>query len=357
MKKTFKTIVALACAVLVCSCAGKTNASVDEIPVDEILSTKGTEMDSLSYCLGANMGMGIKYQLAATPFDAENVKTGLVKGYKQTSEQTHEQAIEVLREFFSQEFGQKQAEYQEALQADSTAVFNPFTSAEQRNKVSYAFGNDLGNNLKRAKLPIHLGWLWNGFQAGWDGTATMSEEEIMNFLNHYFMTVVPAQNEARSKAWIEAKSKEVGVQTTESGLAYKVIEAGDMSKAAKSDEDVVKVHYVGRLQDGTVFDASRFASRSEEQKKMMRTYQPTNFDEKGNYIGEDEPIEFPLNRVIKGWTEGMKLVGPGGKIELYIPADMAYGRMGAGNGQIGPNEALEFVVELLEVTPAGVVVE
>ena len=357
MKKTFKTIVALTCAALICSCAGKTNASAEAIPVDEILSTEGTEMDSLSYCLGVNMGMGIKYQLASTPFDVQNVKEGFVAGYNQISRQTHEEAIEILRKFFSQEFGQKQAEYQEALQADSTAVFNPFESAEQCNSVSYAFGNDLGCNLKRAKLPIHLGWLWNGFQGGWDGTAIMGEQEIMKFLNNYFMNVLPAQNEARSKAWIEAKAQEAGVQVTESGLAYKVIEAGDMSKAARNDEDIVKVHYVGRLQDGTVFDASRFASRSAEQQKMMRMYQPTNFDENGNFIGEDEPVEFPLNRVIKGWTEGMKLVGPGGKIMLYIPADLAYGRSGAGNGQIGANEALEFEVELIEVTPAGVEVE
>ena len=84
---------------------------------------------------------------------------------------------------------------------------------------------------------------------------------------------------------------------------------------------------------------------------MIRLQQPSLFDEKGNLLEEDEPIEFPLNRVIKGWTEGMKLIGPGGKIKLYIPADLAYGRRGAGQ-LIGPNEALEFVVELLEVTPA-----
>ncbi len=393
MKKTFKTVVALVCAALVCSCASKPakteekktshyeisaadlaalqqaldeiKGSVDETAaesarvreiktIDDILSVENLQLDSLSYCLGANMGMGIKYQLASTPFDVENIKIGLIKGYTQLSEQTHEEAIEVLREFFSEEFGQRQAEYQEAVKTDSTAVFNPFTSDEERLNVSYAFGNDLGNNLKRAKLPIHLNWLWNGFLAGWNDTVTMSNDDIMKFLNHYFMVVVPAQNEARSKAWIEAKAQEEGVKTTASGLAYKVIEAGDMSKAAKNDEDEVKVHYVGRLQDGTVFDASRFENRSKAQQDMIRKYQPSNFDENGNPLNADEPIQFPLNRVIKGWTEGMKLIGPGGKIMLYIPADLAYGRMGAGGGEIGPNEALEFEVELIEVIPAEV---
>ena len=83
---------------------------------------------------------------------------------------------------------------------------------------------------------------------------------------------------------------------------------------------------------------------------MIREQRPDMFDEKGNLKEEEQPIQFPLNRVIAGWTEGMKLVGPGGKIMLYIPAELAYGQRGAGR-DIGPNEALEFEVELIEVIP------
>ena len=83
----------------------------------------------------------------------------------------------------------------------------------------------------------------------------------------------------------------------------------------------------------------------------MRKHNPELFDANG-VILKNDPIEFPLNRVIKGWTEGMMLIGPGGKIVLYIPAELAYGSAGAGD-VVGPNEALEFEVELLEVTPAA----
>ena len=106
---------------------------------------------------------------------------------------------------------------------------------------------------------------------------------------------------------------------------------------------MVKVHYTGRLRSGKVFDTSLFKNRPKEQKKMMKQQLPDSYD-------KDEPIEFSLNRVIKGWTEGMQLVGKGGKIKLWIPAELAYGAQGAGNS-IGPNEALEFEVELIDVTP------
>ena len=86
---------------------------------------------------------------------------------------------------------------------------------------------------------------------------------------------------------------------------------------------MVLVNYEGKTADGNVFDSS---------------------------YERNEPISFPLNRVIKGWTEGMKLVGVGGQITLWIPSELGYGERGAGDN-IGPNQALEFKVELLEVNP------
>ena len=111
----------------------------------------------------------------------------------------------------------------------------------------------------------------------------------------------------------------------------------------KDPRDGVKVHYTGRTREGKVFDTSKFANRSKEQQEMIKKQRPDDFD-------KDEPVEFPLNRVIPGWTEGLQLVGKGGKITLWIPADLAYGARGAGR-DIGPNEALEFEVELIDVTP------
>ena len=105
------------------------------------------------------------------------------------------------------------------------------------------------------------------------------------------------------------------------GIQYKVIKEGNGAKPAETD--VVKVHYKGTLIDGTEFDSS---------------------------IKRGEPAEFPLNRVISGWTKSLKEMPVGSKWEIYIPADQAYGQRGS--GPIGPNETLIFEVELLDiVTP------
>ena len=348
MKKILKSVLTLACFAMLFSCQGKK---------ERITAGDPEVMDSLSYCLGANIGFGLKQQFTQQfgeiNFNVEAVKSGLAEGITQKSTQNHEEAVEILREYFGQTLAERLAAHQQVDGVETTVDFEAFVNDEECNKISYALGNDIGNNLSKSKIRIQYLWLGNGFAEAWNGTAQMEQTEVMQFLQHYFMVVVPAENEARSKEWIEDKKSEWGTKSTESGLVYKIIDEGDMSKAAKNDEDTVKVHYVGMLQDGTVFDSSIFERRSEEQKEMMRKYQPHMFDENGKQLEADEPVQFPLNRVIPGWTEGMKLIGPGGKIKLYIPAELAYGRRGAGN-DIGPNEALEFEVELIEVIPAVV---
>ena len=145
-----------------------------------------------------------------------------------------------------------------------------------------------------------------------------------NMMNQYFNDFVmkkqnykAAVNEAESKAFLAKNAKRADVDTTASGLQYTIIAAGADEKI--SPNDTVWVNYKGTLLDGTVFDE--------------------NNDEEG--------IMFVANRVIRGWTEGLGLLGEGGKATLYIPSDLAYGPRG--NQSIEPNSALIFDVEVLKV--------
>ncbi|OOF54121.1 peptidylprolyl isomerase [Rodentibacter genomosp. 2] len=116
-------------------------------------------------------------------------------------------------------------------------------------------------------------------------------------------------------------AKKEGVKTTKSGLLYRVVEAGKGEVIKPTD--MVKVHYTGKLPDGKVFDSS---------------------------VERGQPAEFRLEQVVKGWTEGLQLVKKGGKIELVLPPDLAYGKQGAG-ASIPPNSTLYFEVEVLDVNP------
>lgn len=355
MKKIF-FVAALAGAAMLASCGGNKGG---------VQMGSLSEFDSLSYALGANVGYGINYQMKDIPFDFDVINKSLEESALGKSSLAHEDALAQLQEYFmskrnarAQEIAKKRAAADSARMAkgDSTKVEYPvadsemFESEEEREQISQAFGNDLGYNIAQSGMPVQLVWICEAINDVHNNTSKMTEDEVNQYLQYYFMVKLPAENAAASKEWLASIEKKSGVKKTESGLLYKVTEEGDASLKPSNERDVVKVHYTGRTRDGKVFDTSIFANRPKEQQEMMRKQRPDMFDEKGNLKNGDEPVEFPLNRVIPGWTEGMQLVGKGGKITLWIPAELAYGANGAGR-MIGPNQALEFEVELIDVTP------
>jgi len=130
------------------------------------------------------------------------------------------------------------------------------------------------------------------------------------------------ENQQKGEEFLAENLEKEGVKETDSGLQYKVLEEG--SGVSPDSTDRVRVNYEGTLIDGTVFDSSY---------------------ERG------EPVTFPLNRVIPGWTEGLQLMKEGAKYKFFIPGTLAYGQNPPPQGPIGPNETLIFEVELLKVNP------
>jgi len=147
----------------------------------------------------------------------------------------------------------------------------------------------------------------------------ISEFVQSKFESH--MEELQAVEEAKSEVyWTEIRALE-GVHFLESGLAYKIIESGSAVKPTAAD--TVRVHYTGKLVDGTVFDTSEGG---------------------GPFISQ-------LDEMIEGWTQGVPLIGEGGSIKLFIPAELGYGD--SGSGRIPPAATLVFDVELIKVLPAG----
>jgi FKBP-type peptidyl-prolyl cis-trans isomerase len=174
-------------------------------------------------------------------------------------------------------------------------------------------------------IPSQYDIVKQGFINGLNGDSTLSIDDLSAYLQTTFEALQARQAEeanAREKEFLAKNGKRKGVVTTASGLQYEVLKKVKDKKAPRpAATDTVKVHYEGKLLDGTVFDSSY---------------------ERG------EPIEFPLTGVIKGWTEGLQLMPVGSKYRFYIPYSLAYGERGMGES-IPPYSTLIFIVELLEV--------
>ncbi|MFX3675859.1 MAG: FKBP-type peptidyl-prolyl cis-trans isomerase [bacterium] len=199
------------------------------------------------------------------------------------------------------------------------------TPTSEDEKALYTYGALLAQRVNPQQLQLTEGEMQSLVQGLWDNYKGNKERvavadyrmKVQEVLEGRFKKAIEG-NKAKGAEFLENFLKEEGAQKTESGLAYKIVKAGE--GANPKPEDVVKVHYTGTLIDGTVFDSSRESGKE---------------------------LEIPLNRVIKGWTEGLQMIAPGGQIKLVIPAELGYGSAGAGT--IPPESTLVFDVELIEV--------
>jgi len=200
----------------------------------------------------------------------------------------------------------------------------------QKEKVSYCIGLNIGKGMKAQQFDLDPDILVRGIKDALSGaTPALTDDQIRAVLTAFEqdarsrhesrLKAAADKNQADGKAFLAANGAKADVKTTPSGLQYKILKAGTGPRPKATD--TVVTHYRGTLLDGTEFDSSH---------------------------KRGEPAEFPVNGVIRGWTEALQLMKVGAKWQLVVPSDLAYGPRGAGR-RIGPNATLIFEVELLKI--------
>jgi FKBP-type peptidyl-prolyl cis-trans isomerase FklB len=219
-----------------------------------------------------------------------------------------------------------------ALAVPAFAQDKPVQLKDQKDKISYSLGLNVGFILMRQNVDLadlNVDTLMAGVKDSLGGKKpALSETEVREVLTAWQNAVLEkqkgmaAKNQADGEKFLAENKKKDGVKTTASGLQYKSLKEGN--GPVPTAADTVTVNYRGTLTDGTEFDSS---------------------------YKRGEPATFPLNGVIKGWTEGLQLMKKGAKYEFVIPAGLAYGERSP-MSKIPPNSTLKFEVELVDVKAA-----
>ncbi len=222
-----------------------------------------------------------------------------------------------------------------AAKTSSSAATQPSaTLTDQKSKVSYAIGLNIGKSMRRQAVDVDPNVLAQGLKDGLNDAKPLLTDDEVRATMTAFQTDMRAKQEEKMKeasvsakkegeAFLAANKTKEGVVSLPSGLQYKILTPGTGPKPAASD--TVACNYRGTLVNGTEFDAS---------------------------TKHGGPVTFPVSGVIKGWTEALQLMPVGSKWQLFIPADLAYGDQGAG-ADIPPGSTLIFEIELVSIKEKG----
>jgi FKBP-type peptidyl-prolyl cis-trans isomerase len=209
------------------------------------------------------------------------------------------------------------------LSLHAKAIQEDYKNADEKSRVSYAFGMLMASNLKSIDLEINYDAFSTGVKAMLENLELQfTEQEAMEIVEASIqksMEKTAAENQKREMDFLTKNSQRSEIKVTQSGLQYEVITATTGEKPNKNS--IVRVYYTGTFIDGTLFDSSN----------------------------EDDGAYIPLEMVINGWTEGLLLMSVGSKYRFYIPSNLAYGKEGI-QSIIPPYSTLIFTVELLEIT-------
>jgi FKBP-type peptidyl-prolyl cis-trans isomerase len=224
------------------------------------------------------------------------------------------------------------ASAQEAKPAAAPKTGPPLDEKTLHDRVSYFYGADVARSFRDNGVEVDLEIFFQGLKDTLEKKQSKYTQEELDFAMSQFAQGMMAKaqkeqaeagtkNATEGEKFLAENGKRKGVTTTASGLQYEVMKDAEGTKPGPTD--TVSVHYHGTLVNGKVFDSS---------------------------VQRGEPVSFPVNGVIPGWTEALQLMPVGAKWKLFIPAKLAYGERGAGQ-DIGPNSTLIFEVELLKIEP------
>ncbi len=289
------------------------------------------KIHQLSYYIGSQIGVSMIQDgyTKEDDFSSPVLAVGLQDGFSKSSKINNEEATQYLQAYKNK----RDTTYEGAEKTFKTKLGEyevTINFTKTNDLINYILGSLVGTNLVGSGFTnedINTGVV---AQAICDkvlgGEPRIAEETCQEAYQSFVWVksgIDPEQaqkNKEEGIKFLEQNKNKEGVITLESGLQYKIIKQAEGSKPTATDK--VKVHYHGTLIDGTVFDSS---------------------------LDRNEPITFGLNRVIKGWTEGLQLMSIGSKYTFYIPSELAYGANPRPGSAIGPNMVLLFDVELLNI--------